>query len=118
MKVFKMPWKQETVNLDEVVLVPKIINYSREDYEFIDNDSENDLVVWKSFPRLTSIFEVYPDVDSFKRRAIPITVVRDIINLKSEPDSYMDFAVESLINKKDDTQDFSKGYIETLNFGE
>lgn len=118
MKIFKMPWKQETIDLEQVILVPKIVNYSREDYEHITVDGDNELVEWKSIPKLTTFFEVYPDLDSYKRRTIPLSVVKDSVNLKTEPQYCADFAVESLLDKKDDIQDFSKGQVDTINFGE
>lgn len=118
MKIFKMPWKQENNDLEQVVIIPKIINYSREDYEHITVEGEDEVIEWKSIPRLTSFFEVYPDIDSYKRRAVPLTVVKDSVNIKEEVNLYVDFAVESLINKQDPIQDFSKGQVDTINFGE
>ena len=113
---FKMPWKQETVNLDSVILVLKTYGITREDFEHIINDSESERISWKHKNRITSIFEVYPDGESFNKRVIPITLVKDTFFV---PDSYKstdydEILWEKLKEKKDDIQEFWKGEVITI----
>ena len=124
MKVYKMPWKQmrekdnpksEVVTLESVVLVLKAYSIFREDFEYITPKEEEDAeITWKTRNRLSSIFEVYPDIDSYNNRAIPISVTRDTNLLKEGETDYENILWEKLKNKKDDLQDFSKGTIETV----
>ena len=112
MLVFKMPWKQETVNLESVILVLKTYSITREDFEHISSkDGEESEVTWIEKKRLTCIFEVYPDIDSANRRSIPITLVKDTNLLKEHETDYSIILWEKLKEKKDDLQDFSKGEI-------
>jgi hypothetical protein len=122
MKVFfKMPWKQmreehnpksEIVQLESVYLALKTYSVTREDFEhIISKDGEESEVTWIERKRLTCIFEVYPDIKSYNRRAIPITLVKDTHLLKEHETDYSILLWEKLKEKKDDLQDFSKGEI-------
>lgn len=115
-KVFKMPWKQETVNLESVILVLKTYGITREDFEHIINKGESDIISWKHKIRITSIYEVYPDEESYNKRVIPITLVKDTFFV---PDSckstdYDEILWEKLKEKKDDIQEFWKGEVITI----
>jgi hypothetical protein len=112
MLVFKMPWKQETVNLESVVLALKTYSITREDFEHIINGEDGEeLISWKHKIRLVSIFEVYPDEDSFRRRVLPITLVKDTHLLGEVNREYEEILWEKLKTKKDDLQEFWKGEV-------
>lgn len=110
--VFKMPWKQETVNLESVILALKTYAVTREDFEHIINDEDGEeRTSWKHKIRLVSIFEVYPDEDSFRRRVLPITLVRDTHLISPKDQDYEEILWEKLKTKKDEIQEFWKGEV-------
>ena len=72
MKVFKMPWKQQTVDLESVILVEKMSSKSRLDLEEMSIIDDNEYVNWKSKYKLVGLYEVYKDKESYEKRVIPI----------------------------------------------
>ena len=84
MKVFKMPWKQQNVNLDSVILVEKMSSKSRIDLEEITVDGSEDYISWKYSYKLFGLYEVYSDEVSFSNRAIPIDLVKYYIEKSCE----------------------------------
>ena len=118
MKVFKMPWKQQTVNLESVILVEKMSSKSRLDLEEITiTDDDTEYITWKSNYKLVGLYEVYADKESYEKRDIPIDIVKYTIE-KSWEDvqskDISDILVETMHTYKLDTQEFSKGEVVIL----
>lgn len=118
MKVFKMPWKQQTVNLESVILVEKMSSKSRLDLEEITiTDDDNEYITWKSNYKLVGLYEVYADKESYEKRVIPIDIIKYTIT-KSWEDvqskDISDILIETIHTYKSDTQEFYKGEVVIL----
>ena len=114
MKVSKMPWKQQNVNLDSVILVEKMSSKSRIDLEEITVDGSEDYISWKYSYKLFGLYEVYSDEVSFSNRAIPIDLVKYYIEKSCEDvdnQNISDLLLNNLHNHKLENQDFSKGEV-------
>jgi hypothetical protein len=121
MRALKMPWKQlreennpdsEFISLDSCVVVMKSLNVIREDFEFIQPiDDENDKISWIQKSKVIGIFEVYPDLDAFNRRTIPIQIFRHDFMIEDTRADYEKILWADLQSKKDNVQDFSKGEL-------
>ena len=57
MRIFRMPWRQDTVQLDEVILIAKSTVLTRIDEEIVNTELEDDVVFWDTKARITTIFE-------------------------------------------------------------
>lgn len=117
MRIFRMPWRQDTVQLDEVILIAKSTVITRIDEEVINTELEEDIVLWDTKARITTIYEVYPDKESFERRVIPITMVKDTITSaysEIEGKDAVKLAFEALLDREDDYQEFWKGTVDSI----
>lgn len=124
MKALRMPWKQlreennpnsEYLSLDSCVVVMKSLNVIREDYEYIKPlDDENDTITWIQKTKVIGIFEVYPDLDSFNRRTIPLQIFRHDFTIEDTRSDYEKILWADLKSKKDTIQEFSKGELINL----
>jgi hypothetical protein len=120
MKVLKAPWVQENQNvIENALIIPKSLSVSREDFETISFDTNEDGVVeWKSRMQLTCFLEVYPDQECFEKRVFPVAIFKKVVNStvedfnKLESRDYFITVLQSLINEKiNNTQDFSTGIL-------
>lgn len=117
MKVFKMPWKQQTVDLESVILVEKMSSKSRLDLEEMNIIDDNEYVNWKSKCKLVGLYEVYKDKESYEKRVIPIDIVKYTITKSWEDVTSKDISdilIENIHTNKLDNQDFSKGQVVIL----
>lgn len=117
MKVFRMPWKQQTINLESVILIEKMSSKSRQDLEEIIVTEENEYINWKCNYKLVGLYEVYVDLESFNKRVIPIDIIKYSV-IKSWEDvqskDISDILINDLHNNKLDTQEFYKGEVVIL----
>lgn len=117
MKVFETKWEQENKNIvEKALIIPKNISISRTDIEtFTYLDDENDIVDWKSRLQITTIYEVYPDEESFNKRVFPIGTFKNVFYRPTNSWGVENFYEQSLFQLSQNIsitgQDLTQGRI-------
>lgn len=69
----KVPWKIKNAKADNAAVLLKNINFSRWDLEEIYLEEDEEKVRYKSKIKVLASFDVYPDLECFQRRILPMT---------------------------------------------